>query len=167
VAEGWICETALHDAVREFRSGGYQTVYTVGGPTGTDFFSGSDSDTYASVAAQRLVSLGIPRDRVQMVPSHLAIKDRTYASALALREWCRDNKKEVVGFNVVTEAVHARRSRLIFEKAFGDGVAIGIIAGSDPEYDADHWWRSSEGLKEVISEAAAYLYTRFLFRPDQ
>jgi len=167
VAEGWICDAALREVVHEFRTGGYEMVYTTGGPTTLDFDSSDDSDTYASVSAQRLVGLGIPRDRVQMVPSHLAVRDRTYASALALREWFKANGKAIAGFNIVTEAAHARRSRLIFEKAFGDGVAIGVIAGSNPEYDADHWWRSSEGLKEVISEFAAYLYARLLFSAER
>jgi len=44
-------------------------------------------------------------------------------------------------------------------------VEIGILSGRNREYDPQHWWRSSEGVKEVLSEGAAYLYARFLFCP--
>ena len=67
--------------------------------------------------------------------------------------------------NVVTESVHARRSRLLFQMAFGDEVQGGVIGVPSPDYEAARWWRYSEGIKEVISEGAAYLYARFLFHP--
>ena len=38
---------------------------------------------------------------------------------------------------------------------------LGVIAVPDPDYDARHWWRYSEGVKDVISEGAAYLYAKF------
>jgi hypothetical protein len=59
-------------------------------------------------------------------------------------------------FNVVTEDAHARRTRLLFQKAFGHGVRVGIISIPNRDYDAKHWWRSSEGVREVIGEAIAY-----------
>jgi hypothetical protein len=40
---------------------------------------------------------------------------------------------------------------------------VGIIAVPNPDYDAQRWWRYSEGLKDVISESFAYLYARFFF----
>ena len=40
---------------------------------------------------------------------------------------------------------------------------VGIISVPNPDYDAKHWWRYSEGVKDVISEGAAYLYAKFLF----
>ncbi|RYY54021.1 MAG: hypothetical protein EOO05_20620 [Chitinophagaceae bacterium] len=42
----------------------------------------------------------------------------------------------------------------------------GLLSIPDREYDAGHWWRYSEGVKEVLSEGAAYLYARFLFYPE-
>ena len=68
-------------------------------------------------------------------------------------------------FNVLTLGVHARRSRLLFRKAFGSDLPIGVIAVQNREYDPVRWWSSSEGAKEVISEGVAYLYARFFFSP--
>ena len=43
---------------------------------------------------------------------------------------------------------------------------VGVIALPNVQYEADHWWRYSEGVKETLGEAIAYLYARFLFSPD-
>jgi hypothetical protein len=47
----------------------------------------------------------------------------------------------------------------------GDKFEVGIISVPNTEYDAAHWWRYSEGVKEIISEGAAYLYVRLFFWP--
>ena len=72
----------------------------------------------------------------------------------------------VSGIDVVTEDLHARRTRLLFQKALGDKLTVGVIAIPNPDYDAKHWWSYSEGVKHIVSEAAAYIYARFLFWPS-
>jgi hypothetical protein len=167
VVEGWVSTSGLRSAVGEFREGRYDIIYTTGGTTGWDAGSESDSDTYASVAAARLVGMGVPPERIKSVPSHLTIRDRTYASALALREWLQSSRSSFAGMNVVTEGTHSRRTRLIYEKTYGEGVPVGVISARNPEYDPGRWWESSEGLKEVLSESGAYLYARVLFRTKE
>jgi uncharacterized SAM-binding protein YcdF (DUF218 family) len=100
-----------------------------------------------------------------MVPSRVMNRDRTYAAAVALREWFREHDIAAKSLNVLTENVHARRTRLLFQKALGDDVLVGIIAVPNPDYDSKHWWRYSEGVKGVISEGAAYIYARLFFHP--
>ena len=92
-------------------------------------------------------------------------RDRTYGSAVALRNWFREHDMRVRSVNVLTENVHARRSRLLFSKALGPEISVGVIALPNPDYDARRWWRSSEGVKEVGSETVAYIYARLLFWP--
>ncbi len=87
-----------------------------------------------------------------MVPSHVSGRDRTYSAALALREWFHEHDMQVRSFNVVTENTHARRTRLLFQKAFGASVRVGVIAVPNPDYDQRHWWRYSEGVRDVIDE---------------
>jgi uncharacterized SAM-binding protein YcdF (DUF218 family) len=165
VVEGWIDRAAIRAAVKEFRNGSYQRVFTTGGPVhgsdGTNIYS-----TSASIAAGRLRAGGIPAEKVQMVPSFVRQRDRTYSAAVALRNYCRTNGLPVTRINVLTESTHARRSRLLFQKAFGDEAEVGIISVPNTEYDAAHWWRYSEGVKEIISEGAAYLYVRLFFHPE-
>jgi hypothetical protein len=105
-------------------------------------------------------------ESLNMVPSHVIGRDRTYSAAVALRDWFCDRHMAVRNINVLTEDCHARRTHLLYEKAFGKDVSIGIIAVSNPDYDPKHWWRYSEGVREVISESIAYIYARFFFYPS-
>ena len=167
VVEGWVHEYAARAAVEEFRGGSYQWVFTTGGPVeGTGHYT-NDYNTSASVCADLLKKNGLPSESLQMAPSRVMDRDRTYGSAIALRNWLYEHNKTVHSMNVVTENVHARRTRLLFEKAFGDRVTIGIIAVPNFDYDSKHWWHYSEGVKEVVSESAAYIYARLLFHPSK
>jgi uncharacterized SAM-binding protein YcdF (DUF218 family) len=166
VVEGWVHEYAIRAAVKEFQSNHYQRVFTTGGPVeGTGGYI-NDFMTSASVGADLLRKAGVPDQSLQMVPSRVMDRDRTYGSAIALRNWFREHKMVVSGIDIVTEDLHARRTRLLFEKALGDKVAVGVIAIPNPDYDAKRWWRYSDGLKNVVSETASYVYARLLFYPS-
>jgi uncharacterized SAM-binding protein YcdF (DUF218 family) len=167
VVEGWIHEYGIRAAVKEFRSHHYEHVFATGGPVVGAGGYINDFYTSASVGADLLKKCGLPDERVQMVPSRVMDRDRTYGSAVALRNWFRDHNMTVSSIDIVTEDLHARRTRLLFQKALGDKVAVGVIAIPNPDYDAKRWWRYSAGLKEVVSEAAAYAYTRLLFYPSE
>jgi len=166
VVEGWVHEYAILASVKEFKAGHYSCVYATGGPvTGSGGYT-TDYDTSAHVCESQLKMAGIDDKAVQMVPSHLMGRDRTYNSAVALRDWFRQRKMYVGSLNVVTENTHARRTHLLFQEAFGNGVKVGIIAVPNPDYDARHWWRYSEGVRDVLDEAIAYVYARLLFHPS-
>ena len=100
-----------------------------------------------------------------MVPTRVQTRDRTYSSAVELRRWFEAHHNVPKTLTVATLGPHARRTRLLYEEAFGSQTKIGIISIPDREYDRRRWWRYSEGVKEMISEGAAYLYARFLFQP--
>ena len=167
VVEGWIHEYAIRAAEKEFETGRYRRVVTTGGPVAGSGHYVNDYHTSASVGADLLKNAGVPPGSVQMVPSRVMDRDRTYGSAVALRNWFRDHNIAVSGIDVVTEDLHARRTRLLFQKALGDKLTVGVIAIANPDYDAKHWWSYSEGVKHVVSEATAYIYTRFLFYPSE
>jgi uncharacterized SAM-binding protein YcdF (DUF218 family) len=67
--------------------------------------------------------------------------------------------------NIVTEDVHARRTRLLFQKAMGPELRVGVIGVTNPDYDPKHWWLYSEGLKEVTSEALELVCDELFFHP--
>ena len=50
-------------------------------------------------------------------------------------------------------------------KAFGPRISVGIISVPNPQYDPEHWWRSSEGVRDVLGESVAWVYARFFFWP--
>jgi uncharacterized SAM-binding protein YcdF (DUF218 family) len=167
VIEGWVPDCVIRAGIEEFKAGSYQRVFSTGGPPEWSGAYTSDDDTTAIWGAGRLRRGGIASELVQMVPTRAVGRDRTYSSAVALRDWLRAHSLSVQSINVMTEDVHARRTRLLFQKAFGDGVAVGIIAVPNPGYDSRRWWRYSEGVREVIGESIAYIYARFLFIPPE
>ncbi len=165
VVEGWVPNYALEESIVEFRNKPYRILFTVGG----DVLNGVNveaGDNHATQAAKRLAWMGLNPALVQAVPSPARFRDRTYSSALALKEWLDRNDPSVTSFNLVSVGVHARRSRLLFQETFGDKVHVGIIAVEDREYDPKRWWQYSEGVKEVLSEGAGYLYARLFFHLD-
>lgn len=168
VVEGWVHEYSIRAAVAEFTNGGYQIIFSTGGPVvGTGDYS-NDFNTSAGVGAAALLADGMTGKLVQMVPSHIAGRDRTYSSAVALRDWLLEHHQAVHSINILTEGAHARRTQWLFQKALGPGVTVGIISTPDPDYDAGHWWRYSEGVREVVGESIAYFYARTIFhaQPD-
>jgi uncharacterized SAM-binding protein YcdF (DUF218 family) len=167
VVEGWVHEYAIRAAINEFNAGHYERLFTTGGPiVGTGGYT-NDYNTSASVGAGRLKAEGFSPDLIQMVPSQVSGRDRTYNAGRALRDWLEEHHMTVRGINVVTEDVHARRTRLLFQKALGDGIKVGVIAAPNPDYDPKYWWRYSDGVREVIGESIAYIYARFFFWPSR
>ena len=166
VVEGWMDEYAMRAGANEFKTGNYEHIVTTGGPaTGTGGYT-NDYNTFASVGARRLKAAGVADESVLMVPSHVIGRDRTYSSAIALLRWLRDHNMALPSIDVATEDAHARRTRLLFQKALGNDVRVGIISIPNPDYDAKHWWRSSEGVREVIGEGIAYTYAKVFFWPS-
>jgi len=167
VVEGWVNEHAIGVALREFQSNHYQRVFTTGGPVPGHGRYINDFYTSASVGADLLKRAGIPDESLQMVPSRTVARERTYSSAVALRDWFRDHNLLIHSFNVLTEDCHARRTQLLYQEVFGKKVSVGIIAVSNPDYNPKDWWRYSDGVREVIGESIAYVYARFFFFPSE
>lgn len=163
VVEGWIPAYALNDVASQLHSNQYNKVIVLRGlyRGGGRYESAQFTGRYM---VDTLVELGVPNERVELILFDAVNRDRTYQSALALRGWCSTNALPLTEVNVVTMGPHARRSRTLFERALGAKTTVGIIALRDQTYDADHWWRSSAGLREVPFELLAYLYAKFLFR---
>ncbi|HMP84790.1 MAG TPA: ElyC/SanA/YdcF family protein, partial [Verrucomicrobiota bacterium] len=136
VVEGWVHDYAIRVGVEEFRTGKYDAVFATGGPVaGTGAYT-SDFKTSAHVGAGLLLASGLPPDKLVMVPSRVSSRDRTYGAALALKQYFQEQGTYVNSLNVVTENVHARRTRLLYQEAFGPDVKIGIIAARNPDYDS-------------------------------
>jgi hypothetical protein len=167
VVEGWLNEHDIQMAVKEFKDGHYERVYCTGGPVEGSGGYVSDAYTLASVGTGRLKKFGVPAESLQMVPSRVMDRDRTYGSAVALRNWLDEHHTPVQSFNVITGGAHARRTCLLFQAAFGNASQVGIISIPSPDYDAKHWWRYSEGVREIIGESIAYAYAEFFFHPAE
>ena len=165
VVEGWTHIYGVDAAVNEFKTGQYDQLLTTGGPVEGYGPTSSIYDTDAWQSAGLLKKAGLPAAVVQAVSSCFVGRDRTYNSAIALRNWLREHDPQVGSLNVLTEDAHARRTWRLFQAALGPGVQVGIVSVRNPDYDARHWWRSSSGVREIIDEGIAYVYAKVFFHP--
>ena len=157
VVEGWIGRAGMTAAKAEFESGCYRWVIVTGGHPGEGGWM-EERRSFAEMAAQELVRLGIPCERVIIASNGEADARRTYRSAVAAREVLAALKIEPRTVNVLTQGTHSRRSRLVFSKVLGPHVQVGVISWNPPRSMEGRWWQSSERAKEFVTETAGYWF---------
>jgi hypothetical protein len=161
VIDGWLPTYDLNRAADEFRRGHYQLMLIA---SAVYEFTSIDQDPGNAEMISRIMNHdGVPRDRLAFALFPGFQKDRTYYSARAVGDWLAHHQRAQAPFNLATLGPHARRSRLLYAKALGSDARFGVIALDDPAYDPRHWWRFSEGVREVLFEGVAYVYARFIF----
>jgi len=165
IIEGWLGDEELSQAVELLGNDGYRFVITTGGPLVQGGFL-SGFKTYAQLSQASLHEIGVAKP-VYAVPSPAVRKDRTYASALAVRRWLAGQHPDVRAFDLLTAGPHARRSHMLYQAAFGDAYDIGIISLPPASYDSSRWWASSAGVRTVIGESIAWVYASLFFSPDK
>ena len=69
--------------------------------------------------------------------------------------------------NIVGNGAHSRRTRLVYEKALGPSVRVGISNIAERTFDPGRWWKTSQGFRIVVDETIAYTYARFFFSPPK
>lgn len=160
VVEGWATDSCLDEAVRIFQSGEYPKIASTGGPT-TGMQHLFEVETYARFGAKRLIERGVAEEKIVVAPALSVDRRRTQRSAL-------DLKAELVRLgevprliNIVTSDVHARRSRMIYARVFGDETLIGVRGVPPENFEPDSWWNSSAGIKTVILELVSVIYDSF------
>lgn len=165
VVEGWMPDYALSHAVETINDGGYGKVLTTGVPLdkGSMF---SDYRNGAEFAAARLVYLGSDIGLIAAVPAPQVYRDRTWHMASAVQNWLSENGGLPESINLISIGTHARRSRMLYQRALGSSVEVGVIVIETRSFDIDNWWKTSAGVKTTIMEFIAYLYARVNFPVD-
>ena len=165
VVEGWIDDEALAQAVQIYRTGNYSKIVCSGVPidTGNCLLP---FNTYSEMTAARLLKQGIDPSEIITAIGKKEKKDRTYLSALALRDALRDHHITETNLHLVTTGPHGRRSLLLFKKALGKEYHIGVTCLADSGYDPAHWYLYSQGVRKVIDEFIACIYAQFFFHPS-
>jgi hypothetical protein len=161
VIEGWTWNSeAMQEAAEEFSRGRYDVVVTVG-VLSEGHVSRRTQDNSAALAAERLRKLGVDEHAVEVIAVPNIQRHRTYASALAVKRWLAHWQTETVGVNVFTLGPHARKSLILFKRAFGESVPVGVIAGTDDRYNSQRWWLSLRGIYTVLWNTVGYLYAEW------
>jgi hypothetical protein len=116
--------------------------------------------TYAENAAAILLKLGIDGSQIEVIQGPPGYDHKTFNSALSLKKWVVE--KKITSFNLLSLGIHARRSRLTYEKALDGEYSIGIIAVPDKSDNERNWWQHRKSFSDIIRETAKYLYIRIL-----
>ena len=166
IVEAWAWQSAsMQEAAKEFIRGRYDIVVTVG-VLPKRYESGSMQENPAALAAERLSTFGVDRNSIAVLSVPNLKRHRTYASGLAVKHWLANSKIDVVGINVVTLGAHARKSLMLFKQAFGKGIPVGVIAGTEDRYNPERWWLSVWGIYTVLWNIVGYLYAEWWPLPD-
>ncbi len=166
VIEGWSSDYVIEGAVDDFRKTHYERICLTGGPI--EFGNAmSEHRTYAEYAKALCLKLGLPVEALNAVPAPGVEKDRSYASARALAQWLREHGITDGKINIAGNGAHSRRTRLVYEKAFGPDSKIGISNVEERTFDPKRWWASSQGFRVVLDETIAYVYARLFFSPPK
>jgi hypothetical protein len=162
IVEGWAPDYVFAAVTNEFARNHYEKIYITGNPIdkGAPLM---EYKTAAELGAATLAKMGMDTNCFQAVPAPFVQQDRTYTSALTLKKTLASQGKLPAKLNIITLGAHARRTRMLFERAFGTNAVIGVIAFPCRDFDEEHWWRSSPGVRTVMSELLAYGYARFIF----
>jgi len=164
VIEGWINDLALDEAVEIYRGGDYSKIICTGVPIDTGSYIQAFK-SYPEMTASRLKKLDVNPDEIVIAIGDETNKDRTYVSAVALREAFIGYNIGETNIHLITTGPHGRRSRLLFQKALGKDYHIGITCLEDSGYDPERWYAYSEGVRKVTGEWIAYTYAKFFFHP--
>ncbi|MEI6890783.1 MAG: ElyC/SanA/YdcF family protein [Pontiella sp.] len=164
VIEGWIHDTALDEAIDQFRTGDYTKIVCTGVLIETGSYL-QPLKSYPAMTALRLQKMGIDPNKIIVTVADPAKKDRTYLAAVALREAFITHEMDETDLYLITVGPHGRRSRMLFQKALGANYNIGITCLAPASYPPEEWYTCSEGVRNVLNELIAYGYAKLFFHP--
>ena len=166
IVEGWLEEDSLDAAIAVIGRGRYERVIASGGPI-DGWREGRSWPTYAERGADYLRRHGVTSIPVVAVAAPESAQDRTFLSAVVVREWLRRQGGRIDAVDLFSGGVHARRSRLVFRMAFGSEVDVGVFAAAPRRYTLERWWTTSDGVKAVLDEAISLAWTACCFAPPE
>lgn len=143
---------ARHPAVR----------YDRGKLDGNNVFR-TDYESLAAEATEFLVQQKVDSTIVATLTAPAVAYERTYASALMVKQYLPDSVQSLIVFS---KSVHARRSQLVYQRLLGKSVNVGVIAARSRSEGSDDWWKESGSRKYFLLQLAKYLYTKLFFFPS-
>ncbi len=165
IVEGWVNDHALKDAINFYHKNNYKHLIVTGQPI-TQWKDYVKFTNTAEAASAVIKSYGFTDTIYRAVIPNTVLINRTYHTAVVARALFKQHPHWAHSFNIFSVGVHARRTRLMFRRAFGKAYRIGIISDVDRTFDPNHWWKSSKGFRNVSNEFVAFSYVWAFFHPD-
>ncbi len=100
---------------------------------------------------------GVPDSAVVVIPGAIT---STFDEARMFRKYA--DHTHLCSAVIVTTAVHTRRARWLFRRAFHDSeVRLSFAGAVDWRYDLSSWWQSEDGLLAVTNEYLKFVHNWF------
>jgi hypothetical protein len=106
--------------------------------------------SYAELAKNTLLSLGIDTALVVAVPGENATINRTLTSAKSFKKWLDKSNIKIKGINIVSLSAHARRTWMVYKKVLGKTYKIGIISVPDTGKEETEKHKLLTSLREIL-----------------
>ncbi len=170
IVECWIGKYGIEEAGKVFVSDNYRYIVLVGGLEESKWGEKTWNHTEYSKELLQKAYPEIPEHSIITVTTDLVTRNRTFGAALKVESEIENCSaisakapSNIRKLTVFTEAAHARRSRLVFDRVFPSKVEVGSIAWMpSPLYDGE-WYESSERTKTLITEMIGYLYELLIY----
>jgi hypothetical protein len=161
VIEGWIPEASLQNAVKIFKAQNYEMILTNGGRIKRKNTS-NGQPTYAEQCKYKLLRMGIDERVIIAVPTTKNHRSRTFSYAQSTVEWIRQNRATTKAINIFTLGTHARKSYVLYKKATGKEINVGVISAPPVDYNPLYWYLSNIGIGFVFKNLMGYLQAMIL-----
>jgi hypothetical protein len=113
----------------------------------------------AEIAAHSLMSLGIPKEKVVILPSKDAERNRTLNSAQAVNAWIQEYFQGDISLNIYSENIHSRRSWMVYKSVLKiNNDKIGIIL---PIERTDNLQNIKINNRTILREILGIIYYSF------
>ncbi len=166
VVEGWVETYVVLDALQYYRENGYERMVVTGIPiTIYEFIAPYKNTAEATIVAMQYFGFNDTIYRAN-IPTNVYV-DRTYHTGLMVKNLFDDHSDWEKSIDVYSVGVHSRRSRFLFQEALGPDFKVGIISHPDRTFQAESWWRSSKGFRNVTNELIATPYAMLFFNPNR
>ncbi|NOQ17289.1 MAG: hypothetical protein GQ581_09535 [Methyloprofundus sp.] len=165
IVEGWISEQGLNEVIQHYKANPYKILITTGGLIKGKYKI--KHKTYAESAAAYLRKNGLNKIQIKSLPAPDSAQNRTFLSAVIVRDWMQQQKTPKTKINIISQGVHARRTKFLYQIAFGEQYQIGIIAAKPVGYQLANWWQSSIGAKAVLTELIGLTWVKCCFYPGE
>jgi hypothetical protein len=148
VIEGWLTDRMLKEAAVEFLRGNYSFCLVSG-------------KSYSSGMPMRvLMHWGIDSVAIKVTDAETGKGHNTYYIALAARQWLQLHDPQVSTLNIFTAGPHGRKSWILFKRVLGKNFSVGVLSSSIEQRDADLWWGSKQGMRNMVKYGSGYLYAQ-------
>lgn len=164
VLDGIMPDYSIQRAIEIFNNQNYTTVVATGSKLEAGYFF-SEKSTMAELTYATFLELGFDSTKIIVLPEGDILKDRTYTSALSLKEYFEKNQITNAEVDILAIGCHARRSKMLFKLALGDNYKVGVYSVPDDSFNINEWWKTSRGVRSVIGESIAYFYAKLFFYP--